>query len=263
MVIVNLNRKGGVGKTTNTIHISSVLATMGHKVLLVDADNQCDLSGGCKVRDEELANIYNIVDFLEGNPKGKEEILTEVEKNMFLLAGSKYFDAQKYGRRALQKGLAPLKEAFDYIFIDVPPAGIITTSITPAELALFASDYYMCTIYADYFSSKNLNDFLESVDSLKEKNKLNLEFIGAYFSNVNVQTTMFRNLNNIMLSQAKEAFFESYIRRSENVVKASWLGQTIFQYNPNSDVAEDYEKLTKEMLQRIDKIEKLKTNKTI
>ena len=141
MIIVNLNRKGGVGKTTNTIHISSVLATMGHKVLLVDADNQCDLSGGCKVRGEELETIYNIVDFLEDNPEDKEEILTEVEKNMFLLAGSKYFDAQKYERTALKKTLKPLKEAFDFIFIDVPPAEIIATSITPAELALFASDY--------------------------------------------------------------------------------------------------------------------------
>ena len=117
MIIVNLNRKGGVGKTTNTIHISSVLATMGHKVLLVDADNQCDLSGGCKVRGEELETIYNIVDFLEDNPEDKEEILTEVEKNMFLLAGSKYFDAQKYERTALKKALKPLKEAFDFIFI--------------------------------------------------------------------------------------------------------------------------------------------------
>lgn len=256
MIIVNLNRKGGVGKTTNTIHISSVLATMGHKVLLVDADNQCDLSGGCKVRGEELEKIYNIVDFLEDNPEDKEEILTEVEKNMFLLAGSKYFDAQKYERTALKDALEPLKEAFDFIFIDVPPAGIIATSITPAELALFASDYYMCTIYADYFSSKNLNDFLESVDNLTAKNKLKLEFIGAYFSNINPQTTMYKNLNDLMTSQAEEVFFKSYIRRSEQVVKASWEGQTIFQFNPNCDVAQDYENLTKEMLERISEMKK-------
>lgn len=254
MVIVNLNRKGGVGKTTNTIHICSVLATLDYKVLLVDADNQCDLSEGCKVRNEKLDRIYNIVDFLENNPNSKEEVLTEVEKNMFLLAGSKYFDAQKYKRTILKDSLEPLKKAFDFIFIDVPPAGLISTSITPAELALFASDYYMCTIFADYFSSKNLNDFLESVDNLKAKNNLSFEFIGAYFSNINAQTTIYKKLFDMMNTQAKEAFFKTFIRRSENVVKASWYGKTIFQYNPNCDVARDYEDLTKEMLERIENI---------
>lgn len=252
MIVVNLNKKGGVGKTTNTIHIASVLSSLGKKVLLVDADNQCDLSGGCNVRDEELANIYNIVDFLEDNPEGKNEILTEVEPGLFLLAGSKYFDAQRYKKKSLKEKLAPFKEAFDFIFIDVPPAGIISSSLTPAEMALFACDYYICTFVADYFSSKNLNDFLESVDTLKRENKLNLKFLGAYFSMVNPQTEMFKNLVNIMYGQAKEAFFNSYIRRSESVVKAAWQGKTIFQYDPNSGVAQDYENLTKELLQKIE-----------
>ena len=251
MIIVNLNRKGGVGKTTNTIHIASVLASKGAKVLLVDADNQCDLSGGCKIRDEKLQNSFNIVDLLEGNPKGKNEVLIQVEENMFVLAGSKDFDAQKYKKNAIKKALEPIKEAFDFIFIDVPPAGIIATSTTPAELALFACDYYMCTLYPDYFSSKNLNDFLQSVEELKEKNKLPLQFIGAYFSNVNSQTTMYTNLVEMMNTYAKEAFFESYIRRSENVVKASWEGKTIFQYEPNSTVARDYINLTDEMLKKL------------
>ena len=254
MIIVNLNRKGGVGKTTNTIHIASVLATMGKNVLLIDADNQCDLSGGCNIRDEKLDESYNIVDFLEGNPQDKSEDLTKIEEGLYLLAGSKEFDAQKYKRNVLQKALEPLKEAFDFIFIDVPPAGIISTSITPAELALFACDFYICTMYADYYSSKNLNEFLESVDKLKEKNNLSLEFIGAYFSNVNAQTTMYRNLNELMSTQAPEVFFKTFGRRSENVVKASWAGQTIFQYDPNCGVANDYENLTKEMLERIEEI---------
>ena len=251
MIIVNLNRKGGVGKTTNTIHIASVLASKGAKVLLVDADNQCDLSGGCNVRDEKLKTTYNIVDFLEGNPNGKEETIINVGDNLYLLAGAQEFDAQKYKRNAFKKALEPLKEAFDFIFIDVPPAGIIATSVTSAELALFACDYYMCTLYPDYFSSKNLNEFLDSVEELKEKNKLNLQLIGAYFSNVNPQTTIYKNLVETMNKYAKEIFFESYIRRSENVVKASWEGKTIFQYDPNCTVAQDYHNLTKEMLKKL------------
>ena len=260
MIIVNLNRKGGVGKTTNTIHIASVLATMGNTVLLIDADDQCDLSGGCNIRDEKLDESFNIVDFLEGNPNDKSEDLTKIEEGLYLLAGSREFDAQKYKRTALQKALKPLKEAFDYIFIDVPPAGIISTSITPAELALFACDFYICTMYADYFSSKNLNEFLESVDTLKENNNLPLEFIGAYFSNVNPQTKMYRDLNELMSTQAEGVFFKTYIRRSESVVKASWEGMTIFQYDPNCGVAKDYENLTNEMLERINEINANKYN---
>lgn len=251
MVIVNLNRKGGVGKTTNTIHIASVLASRGAKVLLIDADNQCDLSGGCNIRDEKLRNLYNIVDFLENNPEGKDEEITQVQQNLFLLAGSQKFDAQKYKKNALKKALEPYKNAFDFVFIDVPPAGIVSTSMTPAELALNACDYYICTLYADYFSSKNLNDFLQSVDELKEKNNLSLELIGAYFSNVNPQTTMYKNLSELMNIHAKEIFFDTYIRRSENIVKASWEGKTIFQYNPNCTIAQDYMNLTNEMLKKL------------
>ena len=123
--------------------------------------------------------------------------------------------------------------------------------MTPAELALNACDYYICTLYADYFSSKNLNDFLQSVDELKEKINLSLELIGAYFSNVNPQTTMYKNLSELMNIHAKEIFFDTYIRRSENIVKASWEGKTIFQYNPNCTIAQDYMNLTNEMLKKL------------
>lgn len=251
MIIVNLNRKGGVGKTTNTIHIAAVLASKGAKVLLVDADSQCDLSGGCNIRNEKLLDSFNIVDLLEGNPKGKEEVLIQVDENMFVLTGSQNFDAQNYKKNALKKALDPIKDAFDFVFIDVPPAGIVATSTTPAELALFACDYYMCTLYPDYFSSKNLNDFLQSVEELKEKNKLSLQLIGAYFSNVNPQTIMYKNLAELMNTNAEGAFFKTFIRRSENVVKASWEGKTIFQYDHNCTVAQDYLNLTNEMLKKL------------
>ena len=99
MRIVNINHKGGVGKTTNTIHIGAELHNRGYKVLLIDADNQCDLTGGVGIKN----STYTIKDFLDN--KGKNVRLSSIAKDFHLLAGSPELYADKYHRQELQKAL--------------------------------------------------------------------------------------------------------------------------------------------------------------
>jgi len=253
MVLTNLNQKGGVGKTTNTIHIGSCLAMQGKQVLLIDADPQCDLTEGTGVKNVE----YNIVDFLKGSTKEahKNFKLKQRASGFMVLPGSKDFIASTYNRNALKKALENpqmnFREHFDYIFIDVPPEGINTNHVVPSEMALFASDWFLTTIKPDRYSVKNLDSFLEKVFTLRDDHNKDLQFAGIYFSDVLVTKSIFQKYYKLVEDNAKGLLFKNYIRRDAEIEKSADQGKTIFQYNPNCRSAWDYKKLTEELLIKI------------
>ncbi|MFJ1491663.1 ParA family protein [Capnocytophaga canis] len=250
MIIVNLNKKGGVGKTTNTIHIASYLASKKKKVLLIDADNQCDLSWSNGVADCDA--VFNIVDFLSDNSE-KEADFKISQENLYLLPGSQNFEASLYDRFALQKKIKQynIHSFFDFVFIDVPPAGINSYVVTPAEMALCASDAFLCTIKADMYSVNNLNSFLGNVFKLQDKYDLGLKFLGVYFSDVNEHKIIFKKFRDMIEEQAGDVLLKTYIRSDAEVEKAAVVGQTIFQFNPSCRAAQDYKDLTNEILKKI------------
>lgn len=250
MVLTNLNQKGGVGKTTNTIHIGSYLAMLGKKVLLIDADPQCDLSEGTGVKDVE----YNVVDFLKGNTKEAHSNfkLKQRAKGFFVLPGSGEFIASQFNRNALKKAIENpnqnLREFFDYIFIDVPPEGINKNHVVPAEMALCASDWFLTTIKPDRYSVKNLNSFLAKVFDLRDHYNSDLQFAGIYFSDVLVTKNIFKKYYDLVDKNANGLLFKTFIRQDSEIEKSADKGKTIFQYNPNCRAAWDYKKLTDELL---------------
>lgn len=246
-IITNLNQKGGVGKTTNTVHIASYYAKKGLKVLLVDADNQCDLTSSFGLINDEIE--YTILDFFNSS---KELSLESRQENLWVLPGDPDFEPSLYKRNLLKDKIQRyFNDFFDYIFIDVPPTGINKHNVTSAELALYTSDYFLCTIRADMFSVKNLNSFLGKLDSFKNEYNSKLEALGVYFSDVNPQKTLFKEFRGILQENAGELLFDSFIRSDAEVEKASALGETIFQYNPNCRASKDYTRLGDEILERI------------
>lgn len=250
MILTNLNQKGGVGKTTNTIHIGACLAMQGNSVLLIDADPQCDLTYATNI--EEEINTYDIVDFLDNNTK--EFKLQQRADNFFILPGNVDFDASNYDRYALRDAIKDdkgLYAFFDFIFIDVPPEGIKEKYIVPAELALCASDYFITTIQPESFSIKNLDKFLVKVFSLREKHNETLKFAGIYFSMVLVTEKLWKHFKQIVEKNAGDNLLNSFIRRDAELRKTTKLKKTIFQFNPNCRAAWDYKKLTEELLKKV------------
>ncbi len=252
MIISNLNHKGGVGKTTNTIHIASAMAEKGLKVLLIDCDNQCDLTFGVGVSEPP----YTIVDFLSGSHKDahKNFELMGISENLHILAGSPEFQAGEFKRmdlaKALQNPAYKLTERYDYIFIDVPPAGINPQVVTSAELALCCADYFIVPIEPEMLSIKNLNGFLAKAVGLKQYNP-NLKFGGFYFCKVLSNMTFFKDYYTMMNEEYSNSLFQTFIRRDVEVINAIANQMTIFEYNDKCRAAEDYRDLTKEILEKL------------
>lgn len=249
-VLVNVNHKGGVGKTTNTIHIGAELMNRGYKVLLIDADNQCDLTVGVGVKESQ----YTIQNFLDCE---KSYRVSTVSDSLHVLAGHPNFHANKYDRFALNKAINyyGLADFYDYILIDVPPTGINPEATSPAELALCACDYFFVPLQADMFSIKNINGFLGRALDMRKYN-LKMKFLGMYFSNVLTTTSVFKEYYQMLQEQAPDNLFTAYIRRDTEVVKAAILGQTIFEYNDKCRASDDFKSLVSEILNRIEEIKK-------
>jgi len=256
MVLTNLNQKGGVGKTTNTIHIGASLSMKGFKVLLIDGDPQCDLSTGTGV---DLDNAeYTVLELLNGSQTSRHEDFSIIvtSDNFHILPGNPDFDSNLFDRYALKKAInnpnQNLNELYDFIFIDVPPNGISASHIVPAELALCASDFFITTIRPDRYSVENLNRFLGKVFDLQENYNHSLKFGGIYFSDVLVTKSIFKKYYRDVEETAGNMLYKTYIRQDAEVEKCADLGETIFQFQPNCRAALDYKELSDEFLKKID-----------
>lgn len=251
-ILVNINHKGGVGKTTNTIHIGAELNNRGYKVLLIDADNQCDLTVGIGVR--EVGN-FTIIDFLQC----KEPIeVTPIAENFYIVPGNHNFQSPQYDKEALKKAIDfyDLKNYFDYILIDIPPTGVNESYVSPAELALCAADYIIIPLQADMYSIKNVFPFMDSILRIKEYNP-KLNFLGMYFSNVLVNTNTFIQSYKELREKNDKIVFKAFIRRDMEVIKASYVGKTIFEYNDSSRAADDFRSLVDEILSKVKEVEQV------
>ncbi|MEM9364111.1 MAG: ParA family protein [Bacteroidota bacterium] len=239
------NKKGGVGKTTNSIHLGARLAALGYDTLLVDLDPQMDLTYGTGSQD----NDYNVLDFLKGNGP-----FTPIQRSdhLFILPGSDELIASDFEPTALKKALKPYSKHFDFVLIDTPPASINKKEISQAEIALMASSFFMISLEPKMYSVKNANSFLGSVqEKIMKKNK-ELRFIGFFFTNVLVTKKSINVWTEFMKEKASNKLFKSFIRTDAQVEEAVDEGLTIFQYNPNCRASLDYIAFTRELLKRLE-----------
>lgn len=245
-IISIITEKGGVGKTTTSIHLGASFSKMGFKTLLIDFDAQRNLSIGYKI---EKDFEYTIKDFLDGNLENFT--LTEKKQNLFVLAGDRELENENYNRNILKKCLKSLEPLnFDYIIIDCPPRPI-TSKVGLGEIALFASDFVISPIEAEEYSIEGINELLPSIVRIKNDYNSNLEFLGFFFNKVLENTINFRKYRKIAFNEAEKYFFKNYIRQDVTVEKAKSLGETVFVVAPKSRASEDYSNLVKEIITKI------------
>ena len=246
-VISVANQKGGVGKTTTTVNLSTLLAKKGKKVLLIDTDPQGNATSGLGVTKELELPVYDI---LVGDTTFEETIEKTAIKNLSVcpsnisLAGAEVQLVSMMSReQRLKVKLDEIKDKFDYILIDCPPSlGLITLN------AFTASDTVLIPVQCEYFALEGLGQLLNTVNLVKKHLNKNLEIEGALLTMYDART----NLSNQVVKEVKKYFegkvYKTVIPRNVRLSEAPSYGMPISLYDPRSKGAKAYEKLSKEFL---------------
>ncbi len=246
-VISVANQKGGVGKTTTTVNLSTILAKKGKKVLLIDTDPQGNATSGLGITKEVELSVYDI---LVGDTEFDETIQETSIKNLSVcpsnisLSGAEVELVSMMSReQRLKTKLDLIKDRYDYILIDCPPAlGLITLN------AFTASDSVLIPVQCEYFALEGLGQLLNTVNLVKKHLNKNLEIEGALLTMYDART----NLSNQVVKEVKKYFenkvYKTVIPRNVRLSEAPSYGMPISIYDPRSKGAKAYEKFTKELL---------------
>ena len=246
-IISVANQKGGVGKTTTTVNLSTILAKKGKKVLLIDTDPQGNATSGLGITKELELSVYDV---LVGETEINETIQETAIKNLKVcpsnisLAGAEVELVTMMSReQRLKVKLDAIKDQYDYILIDCPPSlGLITLN------AFTASDSVLIPVQCEYFALEGLGQLLNTVNLVKKHLNKNLEIEGALLTMYDART----NLSNQVVKEVKKYFenkvYKTVIPRNVRLSEAPSYGVPISIYDPRSKGAKSYEKFAKEFL---------------
>ena len=246
-IISVANQKGGVGKTTTTVNLSTILAKKGKKVLLIDTDPQGNATSGLGVSKDVELSVYDI---LIGDTEFDETLQETAIKNLKVcpsnisLAGAEVQLVSMMSReQRLKTKLDKIKDQYDYILIDCPPSlGLVTLN------AFTASDSVLIPVQCEYFALEGLGQLLNTVNLVKKHLNKNLEIEGALLTMYDART----NLSNQVVKEVKKYFndkvYKTVIPRNVRVSEAPSYGMPITEYDPKSKGAKAYVKFAKEFL---------------
>ena len=246
-VISVANQKGGVGKTTTTVNLSTLLAKKGKKVLLIDTDPQGNATSGLGITKELELSVYDI---LVGDTTFEETVQDTAVKNLKIcpsnisLAGAEVELVSMMSReQRLKVKLDEVKDQYDYVLIDCPPSlGLVTLN------AFTASDSVLIPVQCEYFALEGLGQLLNTVNLVKKHLNKSLEIEGALLTMYDART----NLSNQVVKEVKKYFedkvYKTVIPRNVRLSEAPSYGMPISLYDARSKGAKAYDKLTKEFL---------------
>jgi chromosome partitioning protein len=246
-IIAVANQKGGVGKTTTTVNLSTILAKRGKKVLLIDTDPQGNATSGLGVEKESELSTYDLLI----TDVAAEDIVQETAiKNLYIspsnmnLAGAEVQLVSMMSReQRMKEKLDVIKNKFDFILIDCPPSlGLITLN------AFTASDSVLIPVQCEYYALEGLGQLLNTVELVRKHLNKNLYVEGALLTMYDIRT----NLANQVVKEVKRFFqnkvYKTVIPRNVRVSEAPSYGMPITIYDPKSKGARSYEKFAKEFL---------------
>ncbi len=246
-VISIANQKGGVGKTTTAVNLSTILAKKGKKVMLIDADPQGNASSGLGLEKEVENSLYDVlindVDLMSTLQDTCVKTLKVCPSNMDLAGAEVELVSQMSREQRLKEKVDAVRDDFDYIIIDCPPSlGLITLN------AFTASNSVLIPVQCEYYALEGLGQLLNTINLVKKHLNKGLEVEGAVLTMYDMRT----NLSNQVVKEVKRYFedkvYKTVIPRNIKLSEAPSFGMPITLYDAKSKGARAYEKLAREVL---------------
>lgn len=262
------NQKGGVGKTTNTVHIAAALGERGRKCLIVDLDPNDTATRHFGIEGE---GFLGSLELLIGDELPDTIAITEEEEEFVLPKGVHLIPSrrklesvdemlpEKLGkffslRDILLEPLRTVLHKYDYILLDTAP-----NSDAPTKAAYLAADWFILTAMPEPFAVTGLTDALHDIQDAQRKLNPGLKLLGVIIAGVDRRT----NLSNSLTEYVRSAFttqdgdsakFKTIISRSTVIPSAQKNGRTVFQTAPDHAVADQYRALATEIEERLEKL---------
>ncbi|MGI6413436.1 MAG: ParA family protein [Syntrophomonadaceae bacterium] len=249
-VVAIANQKGGVGKTTTAINLAACIAMEDHRVLIIDSDPQGNATSGLGINRRRLQFcLYNLL--VEKIPPDRIINKTGVQRLDILpatiqLAGAEIELATRQERESyLKRGIAPIVDRYDYIFIDCPPSlGLLTIN------ALTAANSVLVPLQCEYYALEGLTQLMDTIRIVNRKLNPGLGVEGIVFTMFDGRTNLSIQVVEEVKRHFRKEIYRTIIPRNVRLSEAPSHGIPVISYNPKSKGAEVYRELAMEVLNR-------------